>query len=55
MRLSLGVRAAIVSMLLLATFLNLLGMDHERLTYYHNGLERRLSDVHGTVVRGILA
>jgi hypothetical protein len=33
----------------------LLGLDHERLTYYHNGLERRLTDVHGEVVRGILA
>lgn len=38
-----------------ATILNLLGMDHERLTYYHNGLERRLTDVHGSVVREILA
>ncbi|HAM70116.1 MAG TPA: DUF1501 domain-containing protein [Verrucomicrobiales bacterium] len=38
-----------------ATILHLLGMDHERLTYYHNGLERRLSDVDGQVVRGILA
>ena len=38
-----------------ATLLHLLGMDHERLTYYHNGLERRLTDVHGSVVRGILA
>lgn len=38
-----------------ATILHLLGMDHERLTYYHNGLERRLTDVHGTVVREILA
>lgn len=37
-----------------ATILHLLGMDHERLTYYHNGLERRLTDVHGTVVDGIL-
>ncbi|MBL9176181.1 MAG: DUF1501 domain-containing protein [Verrucomicrobiales bacterium] len=38
-----------------ATILHLLGMEHERLTYYHNGLERRLTDVHGTVVREILA
>jgi hypothetical protein len=38
-----------------ATILHLLGLDHERLTYYHNGLERRLTDVHGEVVRGILA
>jgi hypothetical protein len=38
-----------------ATILHLLGLDHERLTYYHNGLERRLTDVEGRVVRGILA
>lgn len=38
-----------------ATILHLLGMDHERLTYYHNGLERRLTDVHGTVVKEILS
>lgn len=38
-----------------ATILNLLGLDHERLTYYHNGLERRLTDVDGQVVKGILA
>lgn len=38
-----------------ATILHLLGLDHERLTYYYNGLERRLTDVHGHVVRGILA
>ncbi len=38
-----------------ATLLHLLGLDHERLTFYHNGLERRLTDVHGEVVRSILA
>ncbi len=38
-----------------ATLLHLLGLDHERLTFYHNGLERRLTDVHGTLVRPILA
>jgi Protein of unknown function (DUF1501) len=38
-----------------ATILHLLGMDHERLTYYHNGIERRLTDVHGNVIRDILA
>ncbi len=38
-----------------ATVLHLLGVDHERLTYYHNGIQRRLTNVHGTVVRGILA
>ena len=38
-----------------ATILHLLGLDHERLTFYHNGTERRLTDVHGTVLRDILA
>jgi hypothetical protein len=38
-----------------ATVLHLLGIDHERLTYYHDGIRRRLTNVHGRVVRGILA
>ena len=38
-----------------ATVLHLLGIDHERLTYYHNGIQRRLTNVHGTVIRPILA
>ena len=38
-----------------ATILHLLGIDHERLTYYHNGIQRRLTDVHGHMVREILA
>jgi len=38
-----------------ATVLHLLGLDHERLTHYHNGLNRRLTDVHGNVIREILA
>jgi hypothetical protein len=38
-----------------ATILHLLGLNHERLSYYHNGIERRLTDVHGTVIRDILA
>ena len=38
-----------------ATLLHLLGMDHERLTFYHNGIERRLTNVHGNVVSGVLA
>jgi len=38
-----------------ATVLHLLGIDHERLTYYHNGIQRRLTDVAGHVVRDILA
>jgi hypothetical protein len=38
-----------------ATVLHLLGIDHERLTFYHNGIRRRLTNVHGQVVRDILA
>lgn len=38
-----------------ATILHLLGLDHERLTYYHNGIERRLTNVHGHVIKEILA
>ena len=38
-----------------ATILHLLGLDHERLTYYHNGFERRLTDVHGHVISDILS
>ncbi len=38
-----------------ATILHLLGLDHERLSYYHNGLERRLTNVHGHVVKDVLA
>lgn len=38
-----------------ATLLHLLGIDHERLTYYHNGIERRLTNVHGNVIHQILA
>jgi uncharacterized protein (DUF1501 family) len=37
-----------------ATILHLLGLDHERLSFYHNGTERRLTDVHGSVINGIL-
>ena len=38
-----------------ATILHLMGLDHERLTYYHNGLERRLTNVHGHLVKDVLA
>ncbi len=38
-----------------ATILHLLGIDHERLTFYHNGVDRRLTDVHGEVIHDILA
>ena len=38
-----------------ATILHLLGLDHERLAYYHDGTERRLTDVHGEVLHSVLA
>ena len=38
-----------------ATLLHLLGIDHERLTYRFQGRDFRLTDVHGSVVKGILA
>ena len=38
-----------------ATVLHLLGIDHTRLTYYHNGIQRRLTNVHGDVVKGVLS
>ncbi|MTB51566.1 DUF1501 domain-containing protein [Lewinella sp. W8] len=38
-----------------ATILHLLGVDHERLTFKHQGRRYRLTDVHGHVVRGILS
>jgi hypothetical protein len=38
-----------------ATVLHLLGIDHERLTFRHNGIDRRLTDVHGRVIREIVA
>jgi hypothetical protein len=37
-----------------ATVLHLLGLDHEKLTFYHNGAQRRLTDVHGRVINDIL-
>lgn len=38
-----------------ATMLYLLGLDHERLTYRYAGRDYRLTDVHGKVVRGVIA
>jgi hypothetical protein len=38
-----------------ATVLHLLGIDHTRLTFRHNGIDRRLTDVHGHVIEDILA
>ena len=38
-----------------ATILHLLGFDHEKLTFRHNGRDFRLTDVYGNVVRNIVA
>jgi hypothetical protein len=38
-----------------ATLLHLMGIDHTRLTFRHAGIDRRLTDVHGDVIREILA
>jgi hypothetical protein len=38
-----------------ATVLNLLGMDHERLTFRYQGRDYRLTDIHGELVPGIMA
>ena len=38
-----------------ATILEILGLDHERLSYYNNGIERRLTDVHGHVINDVIA
>ena len=38
-----------------ATVLHLMGLDHERLTYFHQGREESLTDVHGRVITDIIA
>ncbi len=38
-----------------ATILHQLGLDHTRLTFRHNGIDRRLTDVHGHVIKPLLA
>lgn len=38
-----------------ATWLHLLGLDHERLTFHHAGRDFRLTDVHGNIIHDILA
>lgn len=38
-----------------ATVLHLFGIDHEKMAFYHNGIKRRLTNVHGQIVRKILA
>ncbi len=37
-----------------ATILHLFGIDHEQLTFYHNGIQRRLTNVHGDIVKEVL-
>ena len=38
-----------------STVLHLIGLDYNRLSWYHNGLDRRLTDVHGHLIRQVLA
>ena len=38
-----------------ATILHLIGLDHHRLSFRHNGIDRRLTDVHGKVIHEVLA
>jgi uncharacterized protein (DUF1501 family) len=38
-----------------ATILHQLGLDHTRLTFRHNGIDRRLTDVHGHVIKELLS
>jgi uncharacterized protein (DUF1501 family) len=38
-----------------ATILHLMGLDHTRLSWYHNGLQRRLTDVHGHVIKPLFS
>ena len=37
-----------------ATLLHLLGIDHKKLTMRHNGIDRRLTDVHGTLITKLI-
>ena len=38
-----------------ATVMHLLGVDHERLTFRFQGRQFRLTDIHGKIVKGVLA
>ena len=38
-----------------ATILHLMGLDHERLTYFYQGLEQRITGVRGEVIKKALA
>ena len=35
--------------------MHLMGLNHEQLTYHHNGRDMRLTDVHGNVINEVLA
>ena len=37
------------------TVLHILGLDYNQFSWYHNGLDRRLTDVHGHVIQDVLA
>ena len=37
-----------------STVLHILGLDYQQLSWYHNGLDRRLTDVHGHVIKDVL-
>jgi hypothetical protein len=50
-----GVEGRTYSYDLHATVLHLLGIDHQRLTFRSDGIDRRLTDVHGEVIHAILA
>ena len=38
-----------------ATVLHILGFDHTKLTYYHNGRDQRLTDVHGNLIKAVMS
>ena len=38
-----------------STILHLLGIDHRKLTFRHNGIDRRLTDVHGEIISEIVS
>ena len=38
-----------------STVLHILGLDYKQLSWYHNGIDRRLTDVHGHVIKAVLA
>jgi uncharacterized protein (DUF1501 family) len=40
---------------LYGTVLKILGFDYDKLSFYYNGLDRKLTDVHGGIINGVLA